>query len=215
MSIDLFVFIAKSGGKIMNKKSQRVIETKERIKNAFFELYAKKKIERISIKEITDKAEINRGTFYVYYKDIYDLLEKTENELIEEMLLKLKDIIAIFRHVESIEPYLPFEFYQRNSKYLRVLLGENGNPNFVYKMKSVFKEAFGELFKTEKNIPIQHHEYVMEYILAAQIGVISFWLSKDMELPVAELGEMIRKITLLGPINFLMTQVETVYANSI
>ena len=58
MSIDLFVFIAKSGGKIMNKKSQRVIETKERIKNAFFELYAKKKIERISIKEITDKAEI-------------------------------------------------------------------------------------------------------------------------------------------------------------
>lgn len=193
----------------MNTESQRVIETKERIKNAFFEIYAKKKIERISIKEITDKAEMNRGTFYVYYKDIYDLLEKTEDELIEEMLINLKDIVSIFLHVDNIEPYLPFEFYQRNSKYLRVLLGENGDPNFVYKMKSAFKEAFGELFKTGKNLPIQQHEYVMEYILAAQIGVISFWLSKDMELPVAELGEMIRKITILGPINFLMTQVET------
>jgi len=90
---------ATQGGKTMTQESQRVFETKERIRDAFFELYGMKKIERISIKEITDKAQLNRGTFYVYYKDIYDLLEKTEDELIEELMDKIKDIMIMILRV--------------------------------------------------------------------------------------------------------------------
>ena len=64
----------------MKEESRKVAETKKQIKQAFFDLYATKKIEHISIKEITDNAHLNRGTFYVYYRDIYDLLERTEDE---------------------------------------------------------------------------------------------------------------------------------------
>lgn len=193
----------------MSQESQRVMETKERIRDAFFDLYAIKKIERISIKEITEKAQLNRGTFYVYYKDIYDLLEKTEDELIEELVVKIKGLIVMILRDQNISPFLPpIEFYQRYSKFLRVLFGANGDPNFVFKIKAIIKKTLRELFEKE-NIPkVENMEYVMEYISSAQIGIISYWLiENNMELPVAELGNMIKQITLHGPVGYLKLKI--------
>ena len=194
----------------MKRDSQKCLETKEKIKNAFFELYDTKKIERISIKEITEKAQLNRGTFYVYYKDIYDLLEKTEKELIEELIVKIRGIITTILRDEEIDPVLPpLEFYQRYSNILRILLGNNGDPNFIHDLKTIIKKTLREIFQKEKIAPIEHMEYVMEYISSAQIGIISYWLQRDMELPVKELGEMIRQITLHGPVGFLKSKLES------
>jgi AcrR family transcriptional regulator len=193
----------------MSQDSIRVMETKERIRDAFFELYNTKKIEKISIKEITDKAQLNRGTFYVYYKDIYDLLEKSEDELIGELVVKVKEIITRIIRDESIEPFLPpMEFYQNYSKFLRVLLGENGDPKFTYKMKTILKRTLRDLLKKE-NIPnVKNMEYIMEYISSAQIGIISFWLNNDMALPIKELGNMIKTITLHGPVGYLKMNID-------
>jgi len=187
------------------------METKERIRDAFFELYATKKIERISIKEITEKAQLNRGTFYVYYKDIYDLLEKTEDELIEELMEKIKHIVTLILRDEDIDPFLPpLEFYQRYSKFLRVLLGLNGDPNFVHKIKKIIKKTLREIFRKEQIPQVENLEYVMEYISSAQIGIISYWLvENNMELPIAELGYMIKQITLHGPVGYLKLQIST------
>lgn len=57
----------------MKKQPQITEQTKACLREAFWTLYTKKPIEKISIKEITDLAGYNRGTFYLYYKDVYDL----------------------------------------------------------------------------------------------------------------------------------------------
>jgi len=193
----------------MNQESQRVMETKEKIRNAFFELYAEKKIERISIKEITEKARLNRGTFYMYYKDIYDLLDKTEDEMISVLVGKIKDLLPRIIRDEHIDPSFlpPLEFYQRYSKFLRALLGANGDPSFIFKMKTILKKTLRELLQKEKIPPYDNMEYVMEYIASAQIGIIAFWLQNNMELPVSELAELIKKITLHGPVGFLKREI--------
>ncbi len=189
----------------MKQSSQRVTETKERIKDAFFELYEEKKIERISIKEITERARLNRGTFYVYYKDIYDLLEKSEDEFMVELLEKVKGALTMILRDEDITPFLPpLEFYQKYRKIIRSLLGPNGDPRFVHKLKKEIKKTLGELFRKE-NIPnIKNMEYVMEYISSAQIGIISYWMvEKNMEMPVTELGPMLKELMLHGPVGYL------------
>ena len=188
----------------MSNDSQRVIETKDRIKEAFFELYATKKIEKISIREITDKANLNRGTFYVYYRDIYDLLEKAEDELIEELVEKVKGIVGmIFKGGDIYDFMPPLSFYEKYSKFLKVLLGNNGDPNFVFKMKSIAKKTLTQLME-DQNIPKPPRaEYVMEYMTSAQMGLIAFWLQNDMEMPVEELGELIKEISLHGPVGYV------------
>ena len=63
----------------------RVRYTKMIIKVNFIELLGKKPINKITVKEICDLAEINRATFYKYYMDAYDLMDKIEEEILEEL----------------------------------------------------------------------------------------------------------------------------------
>lgn len=64
----------------------RIQRTQKSIINAFIELRAKKPLEKITVKELADKAFINKATFYQHYKDIYDLSETLEQETIESIL---------------------------------------------------------------------------------------------------------------------------------
>ena len=59
----------------MNKKQPEItMMTKQIIKDSFWELYKEKKIENITVKDITQKAGFNRSTFYAYFTDVYDIL---------------------------------------------------------------------------------------------------------------------------------------------
>ena len=64
----------------LKKEDRRVRRTKKLLTQALTELLQKKQINEITVKELTDLADMNRGTFYLYYKDIFDMLEKIENE---------------------------------------------------------------------------------------------------------------------------------------
>ena len=59
---------------------------------AFWELYQKKRIEKISIRELCEVAGYNRSTFYTYFKDIFDLLDKFVEELILPLINEFKYI---------------------------------------------------------------------------------------------------------------------------
>ncbi len=67
----------------MNKKEMKSAETKAKMGQAFITLYQEKPIEKISGREITDAAGYNRAAFYIDYKDIYDLLESIESQLLQ------------------------------------------------------------------------------------------------------------------------------------
>ena len=51
----------------------RTRKTKKALHNAFLQLRAKKDLERITVKELTELAEVSKATFYLHYRDIYDL----------------------------------------------------------------------------------------------------------------------------------------------
>ena len=69
----------------MNKRPELTEQTKRNLRTAFWSLYAQKPLEKISVREITALAGYNRGTFYLYYQDVYDLLNQIEDELLDEL----------------------------------------------------------------------------------------------------------------------------------
>lgn len=73
----------------------RIEKTKQGIINAFIELRSRKEIERITIKELCEKAQINKSTFYSHYHDIYDLTDKLETEIVTS-------ILENFNHPENL-----------------------------------------------------------------------------------------------------------------
>ena len=66
----------------MKKQPEITAQTRERLIEAFWSLYREKKIEQITIKQITDLAGYHRSTFYEYFVDIYDVLNQLEDDLL-------------------------------------------------------------------------------------------------------------------------------------
>lgn len=64
----------------------RTRKTQKALRNAFLELRAKKDLERITIKELTDLAEVSKATFYLHYRDIYDLSDYLQREVVANIL---------------------------------------------------------------------------------------------------------------------------------
>ena len=67
------------------KFDRRVVRTKQQIRRALIELLAEKGESSIAVRELAQRANINRGTFYIHYKDIHDLVSQLMEEAIEKL----------------------------------------------------------------------------------------------------------------------------------
>ena len=70
----------------MEKKiDRRIRKTRKQLQDGFTSLLLEKSIKDITVKELCDRVDLNRGTFYLHYKDIYDMAEQLENELLDQL----------------------------------------------------------------------------------------------------------------------------------
>jgi AcrR family transcriptional regulator len=76
----------------MKKMDRRVKKTRTLLKNGLITLMQEKSIKEITVQELVDLVDINRSTFYLHYKDIYDLVEQLEQEVFDSF----KDLINNF-----------------------------------------------------------------------------------------------------------------------
>ncbi|HIS25724.1 MAG TPA: TetR/AcrR family transcriptional regulator [Candidatus Pullilachnospira intestinigallinarum] len=79
---------------------KKVAKTKKSIINAFLELRSKKALEKITVRELCEKAEINKSTFYTHFKDIYDLSEYLETQLVDQVVCSLQHPEYLFSKPE-------------------------------------------------------------------------------------------------------------------
>ena len=69
----------------MKKQPEITKQTKQNLSDAFWQIYCEKRIEKITVKDITTKAGYNRSTFYEYYTDVYDVLEQIESSVLPDI----------------------------------------------------------------------------------------------------------------------------------
>ncbi len=89
---------------------RREIKTKRSIKNAFLKLRSKKEIEQITIRELAEEAEISKATFYLHYRDIYDLSDTLGNEIIENLVKGISNPDNIIEDPAAFTRELAFAF---------------------------------------------------------------------------------------------------------
>ena len=178
----------------MKKRPEATALTRENIMQAFWSLYCQKKIDHISIKEITDKAGYHRSTFYEYFVDIYDLLNQLEDEVLARMRAEVLQSLSIPSNSNLVQ--ILADRYEAQGEYLRVLLGENGNPHFAKKVKAEMGVALTRRFGLPEND--SHTAYIMEFGLSAIISTITHWYQNSKDLPFDELVVLIRSMLLDG-----------------
>ena len=148
------------------KEDRRIRRTKRLLRQALAEIMNEKDFKDITVKEITDRADLNRGTFYFHYTDTYDLRNQIEDELVEE----LKEAIAEFQPEQaefSLRPMLKKVFdYVLSQKFLfRTFFRSSSNSGLQNKVMAVVEEnidnARSELEVNESERSRKYHSRFM------------------------------------------------------
>src|SRR5690348_3058961 len=133
----------------MSKKTKvdpRIKRTNKYLRDALVELLKEKDVTSITIQEITEKAELTRGTSYLHYQDKQDFLMQSMNEVLEELIEKVKpkqnneDFAAVEENDESVSFLKLFEFIYNHSDYFKVMLSDRGLPQFRSHMTEIVKK---------------------------------------------------------------------------
>lgn len=167
-------------------RERMINHTKELLKKSLLELLEKKPLSKITIKELCNKVDINRTTYYRYYLDPYDQLEKIEDDIFSKMssFIEDKKTNNEFDMIYSILTYI------NNEKYEFKVLLEKGDINFQEKCLSfIGKKLFQNLQRNDLDTEIK---YI--YTAVGSFGVVSEWIKGNIKLSVEELSNKILEL---------------------
>ena len=111
----------------------RLEKTKNSIINTFLELRSKKELEKITVKELCEKAQINKSTFYSHYHDLYDLSEQLEDELVSSIIMGLQHPESVIVDSESFTRELFREFLAKDN-LVRILFSGSRRSLLIRKI---------------------------------------------------------------------------------
>ncbi len=183
-----------------NDNDSRVKRTKKLIRQGLVELSKKKSINKITVKELTDYAEINRGTFYLHYKDVFDLIDALEKELYDDFNSTLAAINSdrLLQEPVDVCEAVCAHFLKHIDLYT-MLLGENGDARFTYDLGNLFSEKVHEIFiKIFPNMDESKYDFAFYYGRLGLVGLVHCWVTLHPEWTARQIAEMWLNITTMG-----------------
>ena len=171
------------------KTDPRVRYTRMIIQTAFLELLQQKPVNKITVREICEKAEINRSTFYKHYQDCYDLLDKMKDEALQqfdEMLAGMKEL-GVKATMTAI-----LQMLKDNTVLFRAFRRQGGEHSFTNQlagrcfaymdMQISVRPALG-WDEGQKGI-------VYSYLTGGAAAIIEYWLRNGCEEPPEQIADM-------------------------
>lgn len=177
----------------MNKLTdRRIIKSQNAIKTAFLTMLIEESFDEITVKKITDVADVSRKTFYLHYLDKYDLLEKIVDERLEDLdiICKAKSELGFTEGT-----LIWFEYFDQHRNFFTSLFKSNSTVSF--------RKQLLHFMIRQVNLKINHYNpeknsYVLQQFLSmAVLGIIESWLSGELKVEIQQLskevGELLEK----------------------
>lgn len=180
------------------KEDRRIRRTKKLLKQGLAEMMNEKDFKDITVKDITEKADLNRGTFYLHYSDTYDLLRKVEDEILQDF----QDMIDKYAQNIDIEnptllPVLsPIAGYViENIDICKSLFNNRASSDFTEKFQQLIsRNGASFINKQYPGASIENYEYFFSFITCGTVGIIKKWFESTPMKPKDEIVVMTAKI---------------------
>ena len=175
------------------KEDRRVRKTKRALREGLAELLTEKSIQDITVKELTDKVDIHRSTFYANFTDIYDLCSQIEDAVVQE----ISDIVLedyAFNSKACFEDLLKYIF--DNKQVCRMFFGRNVSPTFFSRLTALFMEASLDWMRKEYNISglTEEFEYYGHFFISGILAIVGKWAEGNFEYSIEQLVRMLADI---------------------
>ncbi|MGZ7444135.1 TetR/AcrR family transcriptional regulator [Paenibacillus sp. TH7-28] len=170
---------------------RRIAKTRQAIMEAFVGLLGEKSFEKITIQEIADRADVNRGTVYLHFTDKYDLLDQcieTYLQLLNETCLPDGEPNEV-----SVKALLlrTFEFLQRNASIYSTLMTSKGVPVFRNRMQAMMERRIGEIITNCGIGAGIKPEILVQFLAVATAGLMEWWMVQAMPYTPEEMVEQL------------------------
>lgn len=191
----------------MTNYHDKLKQTDQIIKQSLIQLMQSKAINKISVNNLCDAAQINRSTFYRHFLDKYDVLEKLEQDFIDQLFSIPKNDIHHSATVDQLADQLSIyvgqllDVIQVNHLNLKTILSEYGDPGF----QNVLKEKLSLKIKTSWDIiklnkTTIDDQLAIDFIAAADVSIIIYTLDHP-EISHEKIVETFADLLIKGPLN--------------
>lgn len=157
--------------------NRRIKVTKRMLKESLIEMTRTKSIHQISIRELCEKADINRSTFYKHYGSQYDLLKEME----DEVLAQIEKDMVVDRKNGMDDKYLisTLTFLSKNIELCQMLINSNVDPEFPQKLLYLpsIKKLLQEILP-EKSNP-NEAAYTYEFMVHGGYNMLKRWINQE------------------------------------
>lgn len=179
----------------MNKKlDRRKKYTRQVLKDSLIAILKTKPISAITVKEICERADINRSTFYTHYKDQFDLLEQIEEEIITDLNAYLNQYNfeleqEALQMTEKLLEYLVSKY-----EIFQTLLNENTDHSFEQRVMDVARSFLIQSLVNNDDADADISEYAITFLISGSIYVIKQWVANDMDESPKRIAQLINSI---------------------
>lgn len=169
------------------------------IRESFIQLLKEQPVSKITVTKICEIAEINRATFYKYYEDAFDLLQKLEQELLEEILNSLSQ----FEQLSIRESFIQLlEHLKKRGEWFQIIGSSHGDPQFASRILSVcYENASFLIQKFFPHLTGTQKKWLYNFLAHGYGGLLGCWLDNGLQEPTEEIArfaeELLLKVTAL------------------
>lgn len=184
---------------------RRILRSKQLLREALLELTQDKGFEEISVSELTERAGLNRGTFYLHYQDLQDFYTQSAAEIINEFHKITKDLDYSHITTPFVDPpaelIQPFEYLAENQWIFKLFMGPKGDPSFPQLLRDSICQQFYRSYHTKHHgevvVPV-FQQYLFAYTSSAYVGTIQFWFEQELNLTPKSLAVLFSQIAHTG-----------------
>lgn len=181
-------------------EDRRVQRTRQLLEHALLELIEEHNYERITVQQITDRANMGRATFYLHYRDKEQLLLNTLQKLQEDLVRRLEPLRPpdLLTEKETLSEKI-FEHVAQYRHLYQVMLSERGaalakNGLMAYMTQQVEHFVVNPLLETVRN-PTVPASFLATYVSGTLYTAITWWLDHPRQKTPGEMGLLVRKLT--------------------
>ena len=181
---------------------RRIKYTKKVIKDTFLELMDEKDINKITISEICEISDINRATFYRYYDNVYDLLDKIEADFVHELKEASEKNDNDYTVASFVNVLL--NVFIDNKKLVKVLFNSKNTMQLLNDLLVITYVKCKD--KWEKDLPNlleEDVEYASLFIFNGALGIINFWVKNNFDKEPEEISKIIEQLSNFGTKRFI------------
>ena len=180
----------------MEKTDARKRYTQTVLKQSLLKLLKEKPVNKITVKEVCELAQLNRATFYAHYSDCFALKESIENELMDEIAQVIEEHPLDLVQNGSSYPMIEhiFTILDNNKDICIALMGSNGDMGFVSRMEKMVADTL--LRQLSGKFAADNHdvEYVYAFCLNGCVGMIKAWLSSEHRESTKHIAELTNRM---------------------